>query len=206
MGLPKRAFFVMTIAAVAFNSLIVTVVAQTTKSKASDQNATPLTTTPEKPPAAPVSSDPSVTTAAFGDWTLRCAKVDSAETNKACEITQSFTPQGQSAPLAQIALGRFAPKEPLKFTVALPNNVTLTFIPLVLVNADVETQGLPLVWQRCLPGGCFASASVQQDAMTKWLTATKPGALLFADGTGQKLKLPISFRGLEQALDSLGDK
>jgi invasion protein IalB len=177
--------------------------AQTTMAKSPDQPAAPKTDK-TTPPA--VSGDPTATTASFGDWTLRCAKVSADVTEKLCEVVQTFTAQGQTAPLAQIALGRTVPNEPLKVTVVLPNNVTLTLLPRVLADSDVETNGMQLPWQRCLPGGCFASAPVREDEMTKWLTAIKPGAILFADGTGRKLKLPISFRGLEQALDTLGDK
>jgi invasion protein IalB len=203
MHASKRVFSGLTIAMLVIAQLIVTVSAQTNMSKSSDQNAAQKK---EKTPSTAVSSDPTATTAAFGDWTLRCAKVDSAGTTKVCEITQSFTPQGQTAPLAQIALGRTASNEPLKFTLVLPNNVTLTFLPQVFSDPEIEAQGLQLSWLRCLPGGCFAGAPVQGDEMTKWLAATKSGAIVFADGTGQKLKLPLSFRGLQQALDSLGDK
>jgi len=131
---------------------------------------------------APVSAEPSSTTASFGDWVLRCQKVEAV---RACEIGQTINVQGQQQPIAQIAIGRPAPKERLRITVVLPNNVTLA-------NS------------RCLPMGCFADAEVPEDQLRRFRTATEQGRATFSDGGGREIALPFSFTGLAQALDALG--
>ncbi|WP_271023478.1 hypothetical protein [Rhizobium sp. RCAM05973] len=60
--------------------------------------------------AAPVSSEPNTTTASFGDWTLRCQRVGEAgKATRVCEVAQAMQVQGQTAPVAQIAIGRLSP-------------------------------------------------------------------------------------------------
>jgi invasion protein IalB len=149
----------------------------------------------------PVSADPTMTTAAFGDWLLRCVRTGESGREKLCEVLQSITVEGQSAPFAQIAIGRLQPKDPLRATVVLPHNVTLA-TPAQVQAGEADTP-LGLTWQRCLPGGCFADAILVDDVRTRWRAATRAGSISFADGAGRRIGLPISFRGLSQALDAL---
>ncbi len=149
---------------------------------------------------APVGPEPSATTASFGDWVLRCQKI---ETTRACEIGQTVNVQGQQQPIAQIAIGRPAPKERLRITVVLPNNVTLANNVRMSIGEKTE-QALALSWRRCLPMGCFADAEMPEDQLRRFRTATEQGRATFSDGGGREIVLPFSFTGLAQALDALG--
>ncbi len=162
----------------------------------------PAAATPAPAPAAPpVSADPSMTTAAFGDWLLRCVRTGENGREKVCEVLQSITVEGQSGPFAQIAIGRLQPKDPLRVTVVLPHNVALNS-PARVQAGEADTP-LGLTWQRCLPAGCYADAALADDVRNRWRATTGAGSISFADGTGRRVGLPISYRGLAQALDAL---
>lgn len=160
----------------------------------------PSPTSPQPAPApAPVSAEPSATTASFGDWVLRCQKV---EATRACEIGQTINVQGQQQPIAQIAIGRPAPKERLRITVVLPNNVTLASNVRMSIGEKAD-QALALSWRRCLPMGCFADAELPEDQLRRFRATTEQGRAAFSDGAGREIALPFSFTGFAQALDAL---
>ena len=150
---------------------------------------------------APIPADPTMTTAVFGDWMLRCVKGVEA-TPPVCEIVQSIVVEGQQAPIAQIALGRVEASKPMNLTVVLPNNVTLLSTPRLILD-DADKKPADLVWQRCVPGGCFSSTEAGEDLLERWAKAQKPGKLVFAEGGGQPVALPFSLRGFTQALGAL---
>ncbi len=158
---------------------------------------------PPKPAAPSVSSEPESTTASFGDWTLRCTRVTGLSSKgKLCEIVQAITIQGQSGPIAQIAIGRVNAEEPLKLTAQLPNNVTFPSTVHFAVE-EKETLSADLSWKRCLPGGCYADVDVKDEQIAKWRPQADKGRLTFKDATGREIQLPFSFKGLSQALDAL---
>lgn len=153
-------------------------------------------------PAA-VEPSPERTTASYGDWVMRCERTgDGAAARKICELVQSVQVQGQQAPVAQIAIGRVQKADPLKLTLVLPNNVTLTATP----KFSTEDKGGQLVdasWQRCLPMGCLADAVLRDDVLRAMRTRDEQGRIEFKDGAGRDIRLPLSFRGVAQALDAL---
>src|SRR6478609_9726205 len=102
------------------------VVASTGSGFAQNGAAKPAAAPPAAPPSIPaVSSEPTVTTASFGDWTLRCQRiVDAARAARVCEVAQVLQAQGQQAPLAQVALGRLANGEPVRITAVMPASVS----------------------------------------------------------------------------------
>ncbi|CAO4176295.1 invasion associated locus B family protein [Methylorubrum aminovorans] len=160
-----------------------------------------------KPAAQPVvpsiPSEPGLTTATFGDWLLRCQRSNEADkSRKICEVTQSVQVQGQSAPIAQVAIGRVATGDPLTFTAVLPNSVAFPSTVRVLLD-EKDSQGLDLPWRRCLPGRCVADAPAREDVLKRWRAAAEAGRIMFKDGSGRDVALPVSFRGLAQALDAL---
>lgn len=165
--------------------------------------AKPATAPSPAPTLAPVSSEPESTTANFGDWILHCTRVQGATQRlKLCEVVQSIAVQGQSSPIAEIALGRVAAEEALKITAVLPNNVS--FPSGVSISIDEkDLLAAELVWRRCLPGGCFADIDVREEQSDRWRSQTDKGRLKFKDGSGRDVVLPFSFRGLAQALDAL---
>lgn len=156
-------------------------------------------------PAAqpPVSATPERTTASFGDWTLRCERPDlPAGAPRICEIAQAITVQGQQAPVAQIAFGRIQKSDPLKATIVLPLNVTLTS-PVMLATGEKDSKPLDASWQRCLPIGCLAELPLRDELLRRLRGISEAGAILFKDASGRDIRLPLSFRGLAQALDAL---
>ena len=160
--------------------------------------ASPQPTPSEAPP---VSSLPQNTTATFGDWVMRCSRIDSGSTTN-CEVAQTLQVQGQG-PIAEIAFGRPPgnPSAGMRIVVVLPNNVT--FAGPVQMSVDEKDKAVDLTYRRCLPSGCFADTEARDDILVKWRAQTGRGRLAFKDGSNRDLTLPFSFRGLAQALDAM---
>jgi invasion protein IalB len=155
------------------------------------------------PPAA-VTSTPSRTTASFGDWTLRCDRLaDATPPRKNCELSLVVQNASDQNVLAQVAVGRPASGEPLRFTTVLPANIAVTVTAKLVVDGK-EAASLDLGWVRCLPGGCIATAVVSDDVMRKLKASPTPGRIEYQDAAGREIKLPISLRGFGEAFDALG--
>lgn len=145
-----------------------------------------------------------LTTAAFGDWQLRCQKAGAGQpTQRSCEIIQSLIIQGQTAPFAQLGFGRLAPGGPLYFTAVVPTNVTFPSTVRIAID-EKDTQPVEIAWTRCLPTGCFASLALKDDLLKRWHAQNEGGRLTFKNGAGQDMTVPFSFRGLARALDAFG--
>lgn len=151
------------------------------------------------PASPPVPATPEHTTASFGDWVMRC---DASSAKRVCEVAQMMTIQGQSAPVAQIAIGRPAKGEALRLTVVLPTNVMLTIKPKVFEEKN-DRFATELSWLRCIPGGCIANAPIADDLAARLGARTAPGGIAFQDAAEREVVLPLSFRGLTQALAAL---
>ena len=152
---------------------------------------------------APVSATPQRTSAAFGDWVLNCQRIDeNGGTRKLCEVSQTLTAKGQNGPVARIAIGRLNPTEPLRFTIVMPVNITPAITPRLLIG-DKPTAAVSLAWQRCLSGGCFAAAMLEDAAVKQVRATTDQSRITFHDGADHDASLPMSPRGLPQALDAL---
>lgn len=150
-------------------------------------------------PAA-VPDEPSTTTASYGDWVLRCEQ-PSQNAARVCEIVLTIQIQGQGAPIAQVAVGRLGDGEPLRATALLPTSVS--FPSTVQITAAADDKPVELNWQRCLPNGCFAYAPVTDEQLEQWRVTAKPGRLTFQDASGRQVALPVSYRGVTQALIAL---
>ncbi len=151
----------------------------------------------------PVSAEPRTTTASYGDWTLRCQRV--GETEKAvriCELVLTIQAGQQQSPIAELAMGRMSKADPYRVTAHLPTNIKLpSVVKFSLGEKDPRTQ--ELAWRSCAPVGCFADAQLSE---AQWLNLhgqAEPGSLEYADSVGRPVKLPVSFRGLPQAMDAL---
>jgi invasion protein IalB len=149
----------------------------------------------------PVSNDPQMTTASFGDWIERCQRVSvSGERLRLCEVSLTVTAQGQNAALAQLAIGRVKKSDPLRVTLVLPVNVGFPSAPKI----DIGDAGDPmdLAWRQCVPAGCFAEAPFSADTQRAWREA-KSAKVESKAANGQAFNFPISLRGLPQALDAM---
>jgi invasion protein IalB len=153
-------------------------------------------------PPAPVPTEPNTTIASYGDWVLRCQRIDRAgKAARVCEVAETIQVEGQANPIAQLAIGRMAPGDPLRATAVLPTAVS--FPSNVRISEAKNGAPLSLEWRRCLPGGCFADSPVKDDLLARWRAQTDAGQLTFKDAAGRDQSLPLSFRGLAQALDAL---
>jgi invasion protein IalB len=150
---------------------------------------------------APVGTTPERTTASFGDWVLRCETV-AEQVQRVCEVALVMTVQGQPNPVAQVAIGRPTPGEGRRVTLVVPTNIAIGAKPQVTL-AKAGTAPIELTWQRCAPGACFASAPLADETMSAMSAQTEPGRIAFKDAAGREVALPLSFRGLPQALAAL---
>jgi invasion protein IalB len=151
---------------------------------------------------APVPNEPNTTIASYGDWVLRCQRIDLAgKAARVCEVAETIQVEGQAHPIAQLAIGRMAPGDPLRATAVLPTAVS--FPSSVRISETKNGAPLSLEWRRCLPGGCFADTPIKDDLLARWRSQTDAGQLTFKDAAGHDQNLPLSFRGLAQALDAL---
>jgi invasion protein IalB len=156
------------------------------------------------PPAAGVAATPSRTTASFGDWTLRCDRVaDATPPKRTCELGLTVQHAGDQSVLAQVAVGRTAAGEPLRFTAVLPANISVGTAPKLAVEGK-DAGAVDLAWVRCLPGGCIATGGVSDDVVRKLKAAAAAGQLEYHDAAGREIKLPISWRGFGEAFEALG--
>lgn len=154
-------------------------------------------------PLPPVAADPQSTSASYGDWVLRCQRLgEPGKERRICEIAQTIQVQGQQTVLAQVAMGRVQPGDPMRLTVVVPSNISLPGFVRIFAD-DKQAEGFDLAWRRCTPGGCFADAEIKDDMVLKMRARTDKGRLQFKDSTGRDIALPFSLRGLAQALDAL---
>jgi invasion protein IalB len=166
------------------------------------KSATPATVAKAEPPR-PVNAEPNSTLASFGDWTLRCQRLeDGAETQRVCEVVQQIRAQGQQNPVAELAIGRLKKADPLRLTVALPVNITFLNPPNFSADGKVP-EPLDFGWRKCLPGGCIADAPLKDEVLRRWKTQTSAGRINWTDAAGRDIAIDLSFRGLAQALDAL---
>ena len=161
--------------------------------------AAPAPAAQKAPPA--VGSNPERTTASFGDWVMRCETI-AEQAQRVCEVALVMTLQGQPNPVAQVAIGRPTPGEGRRVTLVVPTNIAIGARPQVLL-AKAGAAPIELVWQRCAPGACFASAPLADDTMSAISAQTEPGRIVFKDAADREVALPLSFRGLAQALAAL---
>jgi len=162
---------------------------------------TPSAEAAPKKEGEPVSSDPQLTTATFGDWVERCQRVNaSGESRRFCEVALTVTAAGQTAPLAEIAIGRLKKADPLRLTLVLPVNVSFPSAPKIALGDGDEP--LELAWRQCVPAGCFAETAFGADAQRAWREAKSAKGESKSAG-GQAFNFAISLRGLPQALDAM---
>lgn len=170
------------------------------------EQAAPTRAVPAPPPVVP--PDPAVTSAAYGDWTLRCVRAPSAgQTIKTCEVLQEVRAEGRQRPIIFLAIGRIPNDPDLRATALTPTDISIPGairVAAVASPADTEeTAVLSLRWSRCLESGCFADNKPSADQLTAWRSGAR-GRLTFTDAAGRSVAVPLSWLGLDQALSALG--
>jgi invasion protein IalB len=151
---------------------------------------------------------PDRTSAAYGDWTLRCETTRPAgqPAARTCEIALTFT-DARNQPIAQMVLGRTVRTEPMRLILQVPLEAGVEE-PARLQADPASAEALSLPFKLCsvARGGCFAWADLRNDAPLRSLRARgdAPGRVTFRDSVGREVQLPMSLRGFGAALDALG--
>ncbi|MBB3898514.1 invasion associated locus B family protein [Roseococcus suduntuyensis] len=164
---------------------------------------------PAAPPATPPAA-PDRTSAAYGDWTLRCETTRPAgqPAQRLCEIALTFT-DARNQPVAQMVMGRTARAEPMRVILQVPLEVRVEEAARLQADpAAAAGEALSLPFKLCsvARGGCFAEAELPNDAALRRLRARgdAPGRVTFRDSAGREIHLTMSLRGFGAALDALG--
>jgi invasion protein IalB len=150
-------------------------------------------------PAPGAVSQPDNTTASYGDWVLRCQQSVAA---RVCEIVQTLEQQGQRGPIALVAIGRPVKEEPIKLVIQVPPNLSLGDKAAIRVTIADKDEAVA-VFQRCLPGGCFAEASLSDDVFKRWRGFSEAAQMRYLDAGKREVALPLSFRGFPAAAEAL---
>ena len=155
--------------------------------------------------APPVGAEPQNTSATYGDWILRCSRTGEGDkAARACEIALPFQIQvgGKEAPFGQLAIGRATVKDPFHITFIMSPNVAFPS-DVKLMTDDKDTQSVALSWSTCIPSLCRADGEFKDDQLKRWKALTANGQLIFRQSNGQPTPIPVSVRGLPQALEAL---
>jgi invasion protein IalB len=150
-------------------------------------------------PAAPVQG-PQRTSATYGDWVVRC-EIAEGQTQKTCDMEQLAQMQGQTNPISRIAIPLPVKGQEAKLIVQLPVNVSLAGG--VKIEVDAKDRGLSIPFTRCVPAGCLAETSLNDEEMKHFRAETQPGKMLYKDAADRAVVIPLSFKGFGQAFDAL---
>lgn len=171
---------------------------------AATQPKAAVAATAAKPSAStvkPVLATPQSTTETYGDWILICS---STPAGQICEVDTTLSLRGQAEAVARIAFGQPAKGKPLRLVVQTPANILIP--PGVKLDIEPDKKSVSLAYRSCAPGGCFAESDLSPEQDQFFRGRSDPGQLVFTSASGQVIALPVSFRGLEPALDALGHK
>jgi invasion protein IalB len=153
-----------------------------------------------KKDAEPVSNDPQMTTATYGDWVERCQRVNlNGDSRRVCEVALTVSAKGQNAPLAEVAVGRSHKGAPLRLTLVLPVNVSFPSAPKITAEGGGPVD---FAWRQCVPAGCFADAGFGAETQRAFRDA-KTAKVESKSAAGASFNFEISLNGLPQALDAL---
>jgi invasion protein IalB len=136
----------------------------------------------------------------YGDWQLHCSTPTQPKAQRSCEAVQQVFAKNQAQPFAQIAFGKPSANEPLLVTVVLPVNVVFSN-NVKIFNVENDAHPADLSWRRCVPVGCFANFALNDETLKRWKASDTSGKITFKNAAGQEVAIPISFKGLGQALD-----
>lgn len=148
-----------------------------------------------------VPADPNLTTASYGDWVLRCERSEKASPSRICDVAQTVPTQDLQGALAQISIAKHDGARSLRVYGLLPANITLPGS--ATMRSEEGTPELELNWRRCLPSGCVSEGAPSPSLVERWKKLTGSGQIVYKDARGLEITVPVSFRGLRQALDAL---
>ncbi|HEX2525019.1 MAG TPA: invasion associated locus B family protein [Geminicoccus sp.] len=161
----------------------------------------PVAPPPSAKPDPAMLDQPSVTTATYGDWLVRCLpKAGGAPGERFCEVTQGIQLADRQGLIARLVLGRLEKDGPLRLVVQLPLGTWLPSGATLFLDAETKA-GLAAPFTICLQD-CLANVVVPDDLVDDLKTAPGPGRLEYVNGARKLVALPVSFKGLKAALEA----
>lgn len=150
--------------------------------------------------ASPISAAegeaPSLTTATFGQWTVRCRpQQDEASV---CEMVQGVQAGNNAGTLANLALGRLPGDDALRMVIQLPIGINLSDGVAIAAGEGASANA---VFETCYPNLCVAQATVTNEL----LDAFKGGESLtvaFKDRAKRAVSFQVSLDGFSAAYES----
>jgi invasion protein IalB len=151
--------------------------------------------------AAPASAERQRTTATYADWIVECVSVAGRTTPKVCNMAQVTQARDKNVPFSRVAVFYPGRGQPIKLIVQVPVNASVD--TKVHIQTSDSDPGIASSFSRCVPGGCFADFELKDDVPKTFGAARGVGRVSFADASGYRVTIPLSFNGFTQALDAL---
>jgi invasion protein IalB len=153
-------------------------------------------------------AQPQVTTAVYGDWTLRCvgagvpagAPAGTPAQPKHCELDQAIGVQGKP-PLAQIAVGADPGDGKMRMVAELPAGVWLPSQPALKMSSKAAP--IAMSYKRCIGAACLADTPLTDQLRTSMQAAKTSATVTFQMIAGKDAVIPVSFTGFTPAYAAL---
>ncbi len=107
----------------------------------------------------------------------------------------------KTAPAADKPLAAATDAGTTRLVVLVPVNVTIA--PGIDFIADAAKPHMNIPLKTCIPAACLGQIELTDAQMQAFRNLPAPGQLTFTDPGGRPVTVAVSFKGLDQALDSL---
>ena len=107
----------------------------------------------------------------------------------------------KDAPAAAPAADAKSDKDTTRLIVLVPVGVTIA--PGIEVVVDAAKPHLAMPLKTCIPAACLAQIELTNEQLQTFRNRSEPGQIIFTDPGGKPVTIAFSFKGLDQALDSL---
>ncbi|MCY6379422.1 invasion associated locus B family protein [Hoeflea prorocentri] len=146
---------------------------------------------------------PSLTTATYDAWTVRCAAVSQGEDARSiCELVQAARLRGSGQTVLETAIGRLNQADPFKVVFKVPKSVWLRKPVVLLLNEGVETEfSLNASYMRCNAQACIADVEIDKHMLAQVIGASN-AAVTFTDIAQKPIRIPLTMRGLDAAFSA----
>ncbi len=148
-------------------------------------------------------TDPSATTAIYGDWTVNCSTVGESDAKrKICESVQIIRVRPSNQAIAKIAIGKLPEADEVTIVIQTLAGVWLRDPVVFAASAQEGAPSVEASYTRCLNGACFAEA-VLPTSMISALIGAPDAASALMTYTGRQrtnLRIDVSLDGFAAAL------
>ncbi len=136
----------------------------------------------------------------FDDWIVSCTAANSeTKTPETCLINQQLdvTQDDKKQPVALFQIGYFGSKKELKIIETLPLGVRLEAGTSIINSKNLIAPGK---YVTCLSTGCQSVALITENDL-KLMLSNSENSVAFMNIEGKQLSLPLSIKGLKEALE-----